>query len=149
MPALAFASLFFTAIGIQQQVSASKDARRIADEQKKQGQAERALAEMRNRRAKVEEIRKGRIARASIVSSAETSGAGKSSGALGGASAVTSQTASNIGFLGAVNQTSQSIFESNQRISNISASQSKKLGRASIAGTLGTTFSPALTSLFK
>lgn len=146
---LGIASLFFTGLSVIQQISASSDAKRIAAEQKKQGQAERALAEMRSRRSKVEELRKGRIARARIISEAEGAGVSKSSGALGGAGAVQAQTAANIGFLGATERTSQQLFESQQRISDISGSQSQKLAFASITGTLGTTFSPGLKKVFK
>lgn len=146
---LGIASLFFTGINVMQQISASRDAKRIGEEQKKQGQAERALGEMRSRRAKVEELRKGRIARARIISAAEGAGVAKSSGALGGAGAVQAQTAANIGFLGATERTSQRLFESQQRISDISGQQSQKLAFASITGTLGQTFRPATKGLFK
>ena len=146
---LGIASLFFTGLSVVQQIGASKDAKRIAAEQKKQGQAERALGEMRSRKAKVEELRKGRIARAQIVSAAETSGVAGSSAAVGGAGAVQTQTAAGIGFLGAVEETSKKLFESQQRISDISRQQSQKLAFASITGTLGQTFRPAVKGLFK
>ena len=149
MFALGLASLFFTAVSVVSQLSAGRDSKRIAEGQKKTNQAERALAEIRNRRAKVEELRKGRIERARIISAGEASGASKSSGVLGGAGSVQAQTASNIGFLTTVNETSKKIFESRARISDISGSQGQKLAFASITGTLGQTFSPGLKEVFK
>ena len=146
---LGIASLFLTGISIASNVKASNQAREDAREQKKIQQADRRLAELRNRRQKVEELRKGRIARATILSSAETSGGAGSSGALGGAAAVQSQTGSNIGFLSAVNETSKTIFASNQRRSDLGASISQHQAFASITGTLGQTFSPGVKELFK
>jgi hypothetical protein len=145
---LGLASLLFTGVSIAQTHSAAKESQQIAEEQKKQGRAERALAEIRSRRSKMEILRRGRIARAQIISAAETSGAGKSSGALGGAAAVGSQTASAAGFLNVTEAVSQGIFASNQRITDLASSQADKLGRASIAGTIGSVLQPAQKGLF-
>jgi len=147
--ALGIASLFLTGVSVLSQIQASGDAKDIAEEQKAQSRADRALAEMRNRRSKVEELRKSRIARAQIINQAEQTGTGISSGVAGGTSAIQSQTASNVGFLNAVNTTSQKIFESNQRATDLTSSMNQKMAFASITGTLGQTFSPGIKEVFK
>ncbi len=146
---LGIASLFFTAVGVAQQISAGKDASAAADEQKKIQSADRRLAELRSRKSKVEALRKGRIARATIINSAEQSGGAYSSGALGGASAVTAQTGANVGFLTATNETAKTIFKSNQNLTSLNSSINQKQAFASITGTLSQTFSPGIKPLIK
>ncbi len=146
---LGIASLFLTGISVVNQLQASKLAGQQADEQKKIQSADRRLAEIRNRRSKVEELRKGRIARAQILNSAEVGGTSKSSGSLGGASAVQSQTGSNIGFLNKVESTSKEIFSRNQNLTDIQSSINQKQAFASITGTLGQTFNPGVKEIFK
>jgi hypothetical protein len=147
--ALGIASLFFSAVSVVQQFQAAGRAEDAAEEQKKQNEAQRRLAEIRNRRQKIEEIRQQRIAAATIRSSAEATGTSKSSGVQGGIFATQSQAASNIGFLNQVEQTSQAIYSSRSRESDIRSDIAQKQAFASISGTLGQTFRPALLPMFK
>ena len=147
--ALGIASLFFTGVSIAQQVKASQQAKELAEEQKKEQSASRRLAEIRNRRQRVEELRKERIARATLINAGYQTGVGKSSGVLGGSAAIRSQAASNIGFLNQTEETAQTIYASKGRQSDIYGSQQQNLAFASITGTLGQTFSPALKPMFK
>ena len=146
---LALVSLFFTGVSMHQQYKAGQRARDLAEEQKKEQQASRRLAEIRNRRARIEEMRKERIMRASIQSQSFASNTEGSSGSLGGQAAVRSQAVSNMGFLNQVEQTSQTIFDSRMTQTNIGADMSQRQAYAGIAGTIGSVFSPAIVPAFK
>ena len=79
-----------TGASILQEREASKEAERAAEFQN-------AQAEVENRRRRIATIREGRIKRAQIIASGENQGVSGSTGVLGGAGSVQSQTATNVG----------------------------------------------------
>jgi len=117
-------------ISTDQKRAAAKLQRQGIAETRRQNALSQRKADISSARDRVNLVRRARIARATVQSSAENSGAGLGSGVAGGIASIGSQVSSNLGFVNQISSINQDITASrNTEASALSsASRAQALG---------------------
>lgn len=108
---IAAASLAVTAVSAYKQYEAAQDA---ADAREEAQEIAGAQQQNRARNQRRQQVREERIRRARILASAENTGVGASSSAIGALGALGTNTAANIGFMSSEGRAAQGITSANQ-----------------------------------
>lgn len=121
--AISAAGVVGQGVGLVMQATASKQTKAAASrqatalegqgaEQRKQFEAQQRIADIQNARARAEQARKARVARAQVINQGALTGTLNSSGVQGGTGSIQTQAASSIGEFSAVGNEQGNIIES-------------------------------------
>ena len=128
--ALLAGGLAVSALGAGAGILGEKEAAKEGERARELGNAQ---SELENRRRRIATIREGRIKRAQVISAGANQGAGESTGVLGGAGSVTSQTASALGNFTAQQGASKGAAQAGNR----AAQATQRAGTAQAIGGVG------------
>lgn len=138
---IAIVGLGLSAAGTVMQMEARSDAkdaaRRRADAQAQQAALEQKRADIANARQLRTAIRQARIARASLVNQGANAGTSFSSGVVGGAGSVVSQSNANVGFFNQMGEVNAGITDTQRAQAAAMADYGAAQGDAAIGGALG------------
>lgn len=104
--------------------------------QKKMARAQQQQQQLQAARERTQQVREARIKMAQIQSTAESQGAGGSSGAIGGAESVVSQANTNLTYINNQEELGNKISDAQQGIINAQGIQAVGSGISKIGGTV-------------